>query len=223
MPILWAAGKTDENKQKQITQMKNLSLISLIVGVLALAASITFGTICLTKKDGPKKPVAEASDSITSNIAFFQLDRVIAEYDMATDTLSALETITQNISADLQRREAKIQKDASDLQDKANKGLIISSSYNAQMQKIQKSAESFQRHAAEKQQELQQRQVVAMNQISNAIKEFIDNYNADGRFDLIIANQGGTPVISGNPGLDITQEIIDGLNEEYLKVKNGKK
>lgn len=212
------AGRQKKRKNKKlITQMKKLPILSLIA-VIALAASCK-----TTGNDGATVNAAADSIAVKSNIAYFQLDKVIAEYDMANDTLGALQTIQGNVAADLQRREAKITKEATELNEKYQKGLIISSSYQMQMEKIQKSAEAFQQHAAQKQQELQERQVVAMNQIADAIKNYVDAYNADGKFDIILANQGGTPVITGNPGLDLTQAIIDGLNEEYLKVKNGKK
>ncbi len=203
--------------------MKKLPIISLATSIVALIVACVLGIIGLNQGKAPKTATAEKTDSITSNVAYFQLDRIMTEYDMATDTLSALQTIQENVYADLQRREAKINKDANDLNDKMQKGLIIRSSYETQAQKIQRSADALQRLANEKQQELQERQAVAMNVIIDAIKTYVDAYNADGKFEIIIANQGGSPVFTGDPGLDITQDIIDGLNEEYLKVKNKKR
>jgi hypothetical protein len=43
---------------------------------------------------------------------------------------------------------------------------------------------------------------------------------------MIIATQGDIlpqPVVTGDPGLDITDILIEGLNAEYVKTKNENK
>ena len=37
---------------------------------------------------------------------------------------------------------------------------------------------------------------------------------------MILTNQSGVPVISADPSLDITDDVIARLNEEYIKEKN---
>ena len=62
-----------------------------------------------------------------------------------------------------------------------------------------------------------------MNQIGDAIKTFLDKFNEEHKFAMIIANQGmvlPAPVAVGDPELDVTDAIIAGLNEEYVKNKN---
>lgn len=61
-----------------------------------------------------------------------------------------------------------------------------------------------------------------MNQIGDAIKKFIDKFNEDKQFALIISTQGDvlpSPVVAGDASLDITDIVIAGLNEEYVKNK----
>ena len=65
-------------------------------------------------------------------------------------------------------------------------------------------------------------QQVMMNQIANAIKTFIDKYNEEHKFAMIIATQGSilpSPVACGDPDLDITDALLEGLNSEYVKNK----
>ena len=64
--------------------------------------------------------------------------------------------------------------------------------------------------------------MVMMNQISDAIKTYIDAYNAEKQYAMILCNQAGVPVLTGDLSLDITQEVLDGLNAEYVKSKNSK-
>ena len=40
------------------------------------------------------------------------------------------------------------------------------------------------------------------------------------QFDIILSKSfNNSPVLYGNPGMDITEEIVKGLNEDYAKSK----
>ena len=61
-----------------------------------------------------------------------------------------------------------------------------------------------------------------MNQLGDAIKTFIDSYNAEKQYAMILTNSGGAPVITADAALDITEDVLAGLNDEYIKTKNDK-
>ena len=65
-------------------------------------------------------------------------------------------------------------------------------------------------------------QQVMMNQIMDAINTYILKFNAEKQYALILATQGNIlpiPVVTGDDALDITEELLKGLNEEYIKTK----
>ena len=64
--------------------------------------------------------------------------------------------------------------------------------------------------------------MVMMNQIGDAIKTYIEKYNAEKKYAMILTSQGGSPVITADPSLNITEEVIAGLNAEYIANKNKK-
>jgi outer membrane protein len=142
------------------------------------------------------------------------------EYDMANDLRSVVETKVQNIQAEVNRRGQKLEKEVADFQQKIEKGLLTRSVAEAQNQKLQQQDIEFQNYAAQKQQEIQEEQVVMMNQLSDAIQTFLDKYNAEKQYAMILSNTGGTPVITADAALDITDAVLAGLNEEYIKTKN---
>ena len=193
-----------------------LSIIAL-VGVIALAIA-TFA------KGGDKKPAAEQTETAAQKgaIVYFNMDRVLQEYDMANDLRSVVETKVNSISDEVNRKGNRLQKDVNDFQNKIDKGLMTRSVAEVQSQKLQKQQADFQNYAAQKQQEINEEQSVMMNQIADAIKTFVDKYADEQGFALVLTTQGDilpAPVVTGNPDLDITQAIIDGLNEEYVKEK----
>ena len=92
-----------------------------------------------------------------------------------------------------------------------------------QGQKLQQQELEFNNYAAQKQQEIQEEQLVMMNQLGDAIQTFLNKYNEEKQYAMIITNSGGAPVITADPALDITDEVLAGLNEDYIKTKNAGK
>ena len=202
--------------------MKNTSLVLSIVSLIAV---VVFGILFLTK-DGKSAAAQEGEaaevTACQGDIVYIDLDRILMEYDMANDLRSVVETKVQNIQAEVNRRGQKLEKEVADFQQKIEKGLLTRSVAEAQNQKLQQQDIEFQNYAAQKQQEIQEEQVVMMNQLSDAIQTFLDKYNAEKQYAMILSNTGGTPVITADAALDITDAVLAGLNEEYIKTKNTK-
>lgn len=203
---------------------KFTNALSVIAAISAIAIT---STSCNSNGN-----TANASDEATDgkclaagSIVYFNLDTVLQEYDMANDLRSVVETKIQSINEEVNRRGSKLEKDIQTFQDKLNKGLLVSSVAQNQQEKLQQEQINFQNYAAQKQQEIAEEQQVMMNQIADAIKTFVDNYNAEKGFAMIIASQGDilpAPVVTGDPQLDITEDILTGLNAEYVKTKSEK-
>ena len=200
--------------------MKNTSLI---LSIISLVAVVAFGIVSLTK-GGKTADQAEgqAVEAVACEgaIVYIDLDRILMEYDMANDLRSVVETKVQNIQAEVNRRGTKLEKDVKAFQEKMEKGLMTRSVAEVQSQKLQQQEQEFNVYAAQKQQEIQEEQVVMMNQLGDAIKTFLDKYNAEKQYAMILTNQGGAPVITGDAALNITDDVLAGLNEEYIKTKN---
>ena len=168
---------------------------------------------------------AENATEVTSaagSIVYIDLDRIIAEYDMANDLRSVVETKADGITKEINRRGSKLENEAKAFQEKIDKGLMTRSTAEVQAQKIAKQEQEFNAYAQQKQQEMMEEQQVMMNQIADAIKTYLEKYNEEKKYALIITNQGGVPVITGDASLNITDEVLAGLNEEYIKTKNTK-
>ena len=203
--------------------MKNTSLI---LSIISLIAVVAFGILTLTKGNSKAEVAAEGeateAAACKGAIVYVDLDRILMEYDMANDLRSVVETKVQNIQAEVTRRGQKLEKEVASFQEKIEKGLLTRSVAEAQNQKLQQQDIEFQNYAAQKQQEIQEEQLVMMNQLSDAIQTFIDKYNAEKQYAMILTNNGGTPVITADETLNITDDVLAGLNEEYIKTKNAK-
>ena len=202
--------------------MKNTSLF---LSLLSLAAVVALGIISVTKDGKKAEAPAEGEAAVAAEagaIVYIDLDKILTEYDMANDLRSVVETKVQNIQAEINRRGQKLEKQVAEYQEKIQKGLMTRSVAEVQGQKLQQEELDFNNYAAQKQQEIQEEQVVMMNQLGDAIQTFITKYNEEKQYAMILTNSGGAPVITADASLDITEDVLAGLNEEYIKTKNQK-
>ncbi len=196
----------------------------LIAGIAAVAALLS----SCNQTQGGNTAATAASDStaVAGSIVFFNMDTVMQGYDMANDLTSVFETKTSGIQAEIDRRGKKLEKDAADFQNKVDKGLLTQSVAQVQYQKLQQQQQEYQQYVVRKQQEMAEEQQVTMNQIANAIQEFVNEYNAEKGYAMIIATAGSilaTPVVTADPKLDITEDLLAGLNAAYIKTKESSK
>ena len=174
----------------------------------------------------PAGTAAKDSVAVAGSIVYFNMDKVMEGYDMANDLNSVFETKTSGIQAEIDRRGKKLEKDASDFQNKVDKGLLTTSVAQAQYQKLQEQQQSYQQYVVTKQQEMAEEQQVMMNQIANAIAEYVTEYNETRGYAMILASAGSilsTPVVTADPKLDITEDLLAGLNAAYIKTKESSK
>ncbi|MBO8448101.1 MAG: OmpH family outer membrane protein [Bacteroidetes bacterium] len=203
--------------------MKN---VPLILSIVAVAVAVAGGIYSLTlNPKSEKNTPADGSDSTsvtmaTSGIVYVDLDRIVQEYDMASDLGAVVETRVKNIQDEVNRRGKQLESEMLDFQNKINKGLITRSVAEVQGQELQKKEAEFNEYANQKNNEVIEEQTVMMNQIADAIQTFMEKYNEEKKYTMILTNQRGVPVITADRSLDITDDVILRLNEEYIKEKN---
>ena len=204
--------------------MKNTSLI---LSIISLVAVIALGIISFTGKGSASeaKSGENAPAAGSGAIVYFNLYRVLNEYDMANYLRSVVESKAQGIQEEVNRRGNKLQNDVNSFQEKINKGLITRSVAEVQGQKLEQQRNDFNNFANQKNQEIAEEQQVMMNNIGDAIKTFLDKYASDNSYAMVIATQGDilpAPVAAADSSLDVTDDIIVKLNDEYVKTKSKK-
>lgn len=194
---------------------------------LGIIAAMTF--VSCSQNQGATAQEEEKTESTApgkGQIVYFNLDKVLNEYDMANDLRSVVETKIKGINDEVNRRGNKLDSDIKSFQDKIDKGLMTRSTAEVQSADLQKRQQSFQTYAAQKQQEIAEEQQVMLNQLADAIKTFLDKYNAEKHFAMILTTQGDilpAPIAAADSSLDVTDDILAGLNAEYVKTKGQSK
>ena len=156
------------------------------------------------------------------------------------DLTKTLESNQKKAEAEIKRKQNNLQSKFNDFQDKVNKGHLTESAASVKYQELQKLENEYNTFLSQKDQELAQEQLALQNTyneemfvmnniVNDAINTFIKKYNAQKGYAMILISQGdapedgattlGNPVLTADPSLDITSDVIAGLNDEYNATK----
>ncbi len=205
--------------------MKNkaLSASALLAGVLTLGlVSCDNGNKSAANNPAPQAAASGDTNATAPslNIRYIDGDSIARRYQGSLDFEAEHMKTMQRLDNAQQAKAKEIQNFAASIEQKGrNNGYLTQESYNADMQKIQKmqqDAESYLANLGRKAEvELAQKQMA----LNDTIENFIKNFNASRGYDAILFKNAG---IYFNPALDITDEVVEGLNAAYTKASDNK-
>ena len=208
-----------------------------ILSALATCAVVAFGSVSCNQTKTAGNAETQATDSTQTTapkgaIVYIDMTKLMAEYDMANDLRAVVETKVSEIQAEITRRETNLANAVAKYQEKMQKGLMTRSVAEVEAEKLQKQEIDFNNYANQKNNEINEELLVMNNQINDAIVTFVQKYNEEKQYAMILLSQGdvegdgvvtlAAPVLTADPSLDITDEVLAGLNEEYIASKNAK-
>lgn len=186
---------------------------------LTAAAVALLGLLAVTgcKTETGTAGAARSVDS--KGIAFVELDSVIANFDMAKDITSDLEDKQRNSEAELTAKSQAFDRDVRDYQNKAQKGLITRATAAEMEQTLAQQQQSLLALRDEMALNLNEESVVAQRQVLEYINSYLAEYNKDHNYQYILAKQFPGPILYSDTTLDITVDVIAGLNAKYNSEK----
>ena len=183
----------------------------------ALAAALVLAA-CGTKTAEQTGDAAEAvaQQVVSSDIAYVQVEAVLAQCDLYKTEGVALQEKTEKAQKSWAQREKGLQAEAAQLQEKYQKGLITSRDAQSQQESIQKRAESYQANAQKEAQTLDEENYVFTNRAQDLLQRAVQEINAGKKYKLII---NATALIDADTTLNITPAVLAKVNELYAADK----
>ena len=201
--------------------MKKVNLILNIVLVLAVAALFV---LHFTGNRNTESTASAEDSRITAgsgDIVYINLDTLVNQHDMYTDLRTELEGKVSAIENDLNKKGRALENDMKSFQEKYQKGLLTRSQMETMQNELMTRDQELRNLTQQKQMELAEEESVMYNRVMDAIKTYVDNYNKEKQYSLILTTTVTTnSVISGDQGRNITGEILNGLNQEYIRNRN---
>lgn len=191
------------------------------LSTLALSAMLIFGLQSCGDKGNDtatKKPATQQKGaSNLPNYRYVDQDSILAKYNLAKDYDEEMLRMQNNAESQIRQHENKIQNFATQVQNKMqNNGYLTQESYQQDERTMVNMQNDYQRSAATLQNNLATAAAQAQKAITDSITSFIEDYNKTRGYDAIFFKGAALYI---NPELDITDEVIEGLNARYNKMK----
>jgi outer membrane protein len=195
--------------------MKKLSIILYVV--LFLAVIGLYALHFLSPKKSEKARVV--SESTAQGIAFINIDTVVFKFTMFHDKREDLLAKQKNAEAELNSKGSQYEKGVKDYQEKASKGLITRATAAQMEQALTQQQQELVTLRDKLQSNLMEEEQVMNRQIIEYITKYLEEHKSEYNFQYIFGKSFGSVVLYGDPGLDITQRVIDDINKKYKAEK----
>lgn len=182
-----------------------------IFSALAIAAMMVSCNNATPKMD--EQPAAASGDGL--KVAFVEVDSLMTQYDFAKDYSVTLQKKSNNARNTLTQKGNALQAAVNNFQQKLNNNGFQSREQAASVQNaIQRQQNDLQELQARLENELATETAKFNEALRDSLQNFLKDYNADKHFDLILSKAGDN-ILLGSSKLDITQDVINGLNKRY--------
>ena len=201
--------------------MKKSSLIINAILFVAVAVLYVLHFTAPKSKSSSAASNESAVSSIvpTEGIVYINIDSVLKNYDMYADIADELQTKIKTKDAKLQSKQREFEKAVADYQNKAAKGLVTRSEAAEIEQKLQIEQQTLMQLQQQMQYELGEEEQVSQRKMLNSIMDYLKSIENEQSYQFVLGTSFGGNVLYANDNLNITKDVITGLNAEYQETK----
>ena len=189
-----------------------MNKIQVVINVILVAAVAALFVVVYTG-DKQETPAVAVESSEVMPIAYLNVDSLLVNYTFAQEASERLMKKQEDARLKLNTKARTLQNEMADFQRKLENNAFLS----------RERAEKEQQRLLKKQQELQELEakltedIMLENQklnmqLADTLTNFLEEYNADGRYHVILSNSAKDNVLMAAEQYDITDEVIDALN-----------
>lgn len=206
--------------------MKNLPIVLSSLALIGVA--ILFGMnmksnkksrpAVITTKDSTGKEVIVAG----ARIAYVDIDTLESNYDYFKRRKVEFENRQKSIDAELEKMASSLQNEYAGLQKKAQDGLMSQAEGEAAQQRLMAKQQELELKRQNLGAKYLKDQDVFNKEIHDNLHAYIEKYNEEKGYDYILSYSKDGSILFANKDLDVTQDIIDGMNADKGSMKSAK-
>lgn len=152
----------------------------------------------------------------TIKIAYVEVDSIMTQYEFCKEYSLILEKKSQNIQSTLQQKGQALQSAAANFQQKLQQNAYTREQAEQIQASLQKQNADLEALQARLSAEFQNETAKFNEALHDSLQNFINKYNKEKKYTMILSKSGDN-ILYANKGIDITDEIVKGLNKAYKK------
>ena len=153
-----------------------------------------------------------------AHIAFFFMDSIQSQFELVKESASRVENEGRRLEGNLMGEMKKAKSRYAELMSKDHT-YSTQAELAADEQELRGLESRIQQSQAEGQEQIDRLQMNMLRDITDRIKDYLAEYNSTHGFDFIFSIQDAGQIWVGNKGLDITVDVVNGLNAQHRAKK----
>jgi outer membrane protein len=195
-----------------------MNKIQIVINVILVAAVATLFGIVLAGKKPASAEVAVSNPSEVMPVAYLNVDSLLANYTFAQEASEKLMTKQEDARVKMNTKLRTFQNEVADFQRKLeNNGFLSRERAEQAQQKLAKKEQELQELEAKLTQDIMIENQKLNVQLADSLTNYLKEFNADGRYHVILSNTAKDNVLMAAEQYDITDEVVAGLNARCKK------
>lgn len=198
--------------------MKNLSLILNVVLLVAVAV------LFYLHFSGRNEVIAEGGSATAAGaprtrtvIAYVNSDSLLNNYDFFKDIEQELKVVEEKYNTEYTNRARGLENEIRTFQQTApNMTMGQAKAREEELMRKQNNLMQYQQNLAQR---LMQEQARYQDSLYSVVRDYVKVYGEENNLDVVLTYQKGSGVIYASDSLDITRDVIAGLNDRYRSQK----
>lgn len=201
--------------------MKNLSLVLNVVLLIAVAV------LFYLHFSSGSKPASTEGRTLTAStprgktvIAYVNSDSLLNNYEFFKDIEQELKVVEEKYTNEYTNRAKGLEGEIRNFQQTANS--MTMGQAKAREEELMRKQNNLMQYQQNLSQRLMQEQARYQDSLYVQVRDFVKEYGQENNLDVVLTYQKGSGVIYASDSLDITTDVIAGLNERYRQTKASK-
>lgn len=197
-----------------------MNLKNIKIGVIAASVSVvSVLAACGGNNEQKATPAAaKTGDVAKETIVYVNSDSLLAKYEYFKDIRSKMEGKGKAAESDLAAKQQAFQREVQQYQQQAN--TLSADQRAATEQRLARKQQELQAYSQNAGSAFQNEQAKEQAALYDKVAEYLKGYAKSKGYKMVLTYQkGNSAILYGDESLDVTKEVLDGLNEAYKKDK----
>jgi outer membrane protein len=197
--------------------MKNLSIV--LNAILLVAVVVLYVLYFSDRKPATSASRTNDTSNYNLKIAYINSDTILKYYDYLKAQREQLEAKTKKMDSDLQKRAEGLQNEFAAYQRNVNSMTL--GQVRAAEEDLTKKRNNLQMYEQTLAQQVMVEQEKINKELYDRVTSFLKTYGQDRGLQVVFKYNPNSDMLYGGETLDITREVVDGLNDAYKNEKSG--
>ena len=197
---------------------KTQTIINVVFGIAIVVLCVLVFAFRSDKKSVGEAAVSPVSEDNRMPIAYLNVDSLLTHYTFAQEAQEKLMSKQEDARLKLNQNARTLQSEMADFQKKyENNAFLSAERAQSEYQRLQKKQADLEELENKLAQDIMMENQKLNLQLADSLTAFLEEFNADGRYQIILSNNAKDNILMAAEIYDITSEIIDGMNARRKK------